>query len=126
MGRYAEQFQRSLADPEGFWAEAAREIDWYRAPTAVLDAGNPPFYRWFADGVMNTCHNALDRHVSGGRADQAALIYDSPVTGTCREYSYRELLEEVSRFAGVLRGLGVAAGDRVVIYMPMIPEAVVA
>jgi propionyl-CoA synthetase len=126
MGRYAEQFRRSLADPEGFWGEAARAIDWYRAPTAVLDAANPPFYRWFAGGVLNTCYNALDRHVLGGRADQTALIYDSPVTGTCRKFSYGELLEEVARFAGVLRGLGVGAGDRVVIYMPMIPEAAVA
>jgi propionyl-CoA synthetase len=126
MGRYAEEFHRSLADPEGFWGEAAKEIDWYRAPKVVLDASNPPFYRWYPDGVLNTCFNALDRHVLGGRADQTALIYDSPVTGTCRKFSYRELLDEVARFAGVLSGLGVTAGDRVIIYMPMIPEAVVA
>ncbi|HJY71185.1 MAG TPA: AMP-binding protein, partial [Streptosporangiaceae bacterium] len=126
MGRYAEAFHRSLADPEGFWGEAARAIDWYLAPTRVLDASNPPFYRWFADGVLNTCFNALDRHVRDGRGDQAALIYDSPVTGTGRTYSYRELLEEVARFAGLLRDLGVNKGDRVIIYMPMIPEAVIA
>jgi propionyl-CoA synthetase len=126
MGRYAEEFHRSLADPGGFWGQAAKEIDWYRAPTTVLDAASPPFYRWFPDGMLNTCFNALDRHVLGGRADQAALIYDSPVTGTCRTFSYRELLEEVARFAGVLRGLGVAQGDRVIIYMPMIPEAATA
>jgi propionyl-CoA synthetase len=126
MGRYAEEFHRSLADPEDFWGQAARDIDWYRAPATVLDASNPPFYRWFPDGMLNTCFNAVDRHVLGGRADQAALIYDSPVTGTCRTLSYRELQEEVARFAGVLRGLGVAQGDRVVIYMPMIPEAVTA
>jgi propionyl-CoA synthetase len=107
MGRYAEAFQRSLADPEGFWGEAAKDIDWYTAPTQVLDASNPPFYRWFADGVLNTCFNALDRHVRDGRGEAAALIYDSPVTGTSRTYSYTELLDEVARFAGLLRDLGV-------------------
>ena len=126
MGRYAEAFHRSLADPEGFWGEAAQAIDWYTVPTQVLDVSNPPFYRWFADGVLNTCFNALDRHVRDGRGDQAALIYDSPVTGTGRTYSYRELLEEVARFAGLLRDLDVSAGDRVIIYMPMIPEALIA
>ncbi len=126
MGRYAEVFRQSLADPEGFWGEAAKAIGWYREPSVVLDASNPPFYRWFADGVLNTCFNALDRHVQGGRGSQPALIYDSPVTGTSRVFSYRELLDEVARFGGVLRGLGVGAGDRVIIYMPMIPEAVVA
>jgi propionyl-CoA synthetase len=126
MGRYAEVFRRSLTDPDGFWAEAAQAIDWYRAPTAVLDGSNPPFYRWFSDGVLNTCFNALDRHVRDGRGGQAALIYDSPVTGTVRTYTYAELLDEVARFAGVLRGLGVDRGDRVIVYMPMIPEAVIA
>jgi propionyl-CoA synthetase len=126
MGRYAEAFNKSLADPEAFWGEAARDIEWYQAPTVVLDGSNPPFYRWFADGVLNTCFNALDRHVRDGRGEQAALIYDSPVTDTQRTYTYRELLAEVARFAGVLRGLGVGTGDRVVIYMPMIPEAAIA
>jgi propionyl-CoA synthetase len=126
MGRYADAFRRSLTDPEGFWGEAAKGIDWYEEPTVVLDTSNPLFYRWFADGTLNTCFNALDRHVRDGRGGQAALIYDSPVTGARRAFSYRELLDEVARFAGVLRGLGVGAGDRVVIYMPMIPEAVVA
>ncbi len=126
MGRYAEAFNRSLADPEGFWGEAAKDIDWYKAPTQVLDASNPPFYHWFADGVMNTCFNALDRHVRSGRGAQAALIYDSPVTGTQRTYTYQELLNEVARFAGLLRDLDVGAGDRVIIYMPMIPEAAIA
>src|SRR5215470_7029723 len=126
QGRYADAFRQSLADPEGFWGAAAKAIDWYREPTAVLDASNSPFSRWFAGGVLNTCYNALDRHVRGGRADQAALIYDSPVTGTCRTFSYQQLLEEVARFGGVLAGLGAAKGDRVVIYMPMIPEAVIA
>ena len=126
MGDYAKAYQRSLTDPEGFWGAAAQGIDWYQAPNLVLDASNPPFYRWLSDGVMNTCFNALDRHVAGGRGDQAALIYDSPVTGGTRRYSYAELLDEVARFAGVLTGLGVSRGDRVVIYLPMIPQALVA
>ena len=126
MGLYAEEFHRSLADPEGFWGEATRDIDWYQAPTVVLDRSRAPFYRWFTDGVLNTCFNALDRHVRSGRGDQAALIYDSPVTSSQRTYTYAELLDEVARFAGVLRGLGVGKGDRVIIYMPMIPEAAIA
>jgi propionyl-CoA synthetase len=126
MGSYAQAFRRSIDDPEGFWGEAVKGIDWYRQPTVVLDKSNPPFYRWFADGVLNTCFNAVDRHVRDGRGGQAALIYDSPVTGTSRTFTYRELLDQVARFAGVLRGLRVEAGDRVVIYMPMIPEAVIA
>jgi propionyl-CoA synthetase len=126
MGRYAEAFDRSMTDPQAFWGEAARGIDWYQAPDVVLDASNPPFYRWFAGGVMNTCFNALDRHVRSGRGDQAALIYDSPVTGTQRTYTYSELLDEVARFAGLLRSLEVGQGDRVIIYMPMIPEAPIA
>ncbi len=126
MGRYAEAFRQSLDDPEGFWASAVRGIDWDRQPTVVLDRSRPPFYRWFADGVLNTCFNAVDRHVRDGRGDQAALIYDSPVTGTGRTFTYRELQDHVARFAGVLRGLGTGKGDRVVIYMPMIPEAVIA
>jgi propionyl-CoA synthetase len=126
MGGYAEAYRRSLDDPEGFWGEVAAQIDWHRAPATILDASNPPFYRWFSDGVMNTCFNALDRHVARGRGDQAALIYDSPVTGVTRRYTYAELLDEVATFAGVLACLGVERGDRVVIYMPMIPQAVVA
>jgi propionyl-CoA synthetase len=126
MGRYAEVFRRSLADPEGFWGEAAKGVEWYREPTVVLDASNPPVYRWFADGILNTCFNALDRHVRDGRGGQLALIHDSPVTGACRTFTYGELLDQVALFAGVLRGLGVSVGDRVIIYLPMIPEAVVA
>jgi propionyl-CoA synthetase len=126
MGRYEDAFRRSLTDPAGFWAEAARAIDWYTEPETILDDSNPPFYRWFRGGTLNTCHNTLDRHVAGGRADQLALIYDSPVTGTKRGYTYRELRDETAKFAGVLKALGVQKGDRIVIYMPMIPEAVVA
>src|SRR6202451_2620832 len=126
MGRYTEAFRQSIEDPEGFWGGAVQGIDWYRQPAVVLDRSSPPFYRWFSGGVLNTCFNAVDRHVRDGRGDQAALIYDSPVTGASRALTYRQLLDEVARFAGVLRGLGTGAGDRVVIYMPMIPEAVVA
>jgi propionyl-CoA synthetase len=126
MGAYAELFRRSLEDPEGFWGEAAGLIDWVERPERVLDRADPRFPRWFAGGRMNTCANALDRHVDAGRGERAALVYDSPVTGTVRSLSYRELRDEVARFAGVLAGLGVGKGDPVVIYMPMVPEAVVA
>ncbi|MDP6785731.1 MAG: propionyl-CoA synthetase [Rhodospirillales bacterium] len=125
--RYDEAYARSLQDPEGFWGEAADDIHWYKRWDKVFDDSNAPFYRWFAGGMVNTCFNALDRHVDEGRGDQAALIYDSPVTGnTVKTFTYRELRDQVARFAGVLRGLGVVAGDRVVIYMPMVPEAIVA
>src|SRR5712691_1111595 len=126
MTGYADAFGRSLADPDGFWGEAGQVIDWYQRPTTLLDASGAPFYRWFTGGVLNTCFNAVDRHVRDGRGGQAALIYDSPVTGASRTLTYRQLLDEVARFAGVLRGLGTVPGDRVVIYLPMIPEAVVA
>ncbi len=126
MGGYRDMFNASIADPAVFWADAARAVTWTREPQRVLDDSNPPFYRWFPDGELNTCANALDRHVDGGRAERPALIYDSPVTGSQRTYTYRELLDETARFAGVLRALGVQKGDRVVIYMPMIPEAVIA
>jgi propionyl-CoA synthetase len=126
MGRYRETYDRSISDPEGFWRDQADLVDWGRRPRQVLDAANPPFYRWYPDATLNTCYNALDRHVVDGRAEQPALIYDSPVTGSKRTYTYAELLEQVAAFAGALRALGVGHGDRVVIYMPMIPEAVVA
>ncbi len=126
MVGYRELYDASIEDPETFWASAARAVTWTREPRHILDDSNPPFYRWFPDGELNTCANALDRHVAGGRAEQTALIYDSPVTATTRTYSFAELLDETSRFAGALRGLGVAKGDRVVIYMPMVPEAVIA
>jgi propionyl-CoA synthetase len=126
MGRYEDAFRRSLTDPAGFWAEAARAIDWYQEPQVILDDSNPPFYRWFRGGTLNTCHNAVDRHVEAGRGDQHALIYDSPVTGTKRTFTFAQLRDETARFAAVLASLGVVKGDRVVVYMPMIPEAVVA
>ena len=115
-----------VKDPEGFWAEAGEAIHWYQRWNRVLDGSRPPFYRWFPGAEVNTCYNALDWHVEHGRADQPALIYDSPVTGTIKHFTYRELRDEVARFAGALAGLGVGKGDRVIIYMPMVPEAVVA
>jgi propionyl-CoA synthetase len=124
--RYDAAFRQSLEDPDAFWGEAARAIDWNTPPPRVLDADHPPFYRWFTGGSLNTCYNAIDRHVAAGRGDQAAVHYDSPVTRARRTITYAALLDEVSRFAGVLCGLGVEKGDRVVVYLPMVPEAVVA
>jgi propionyl-CoA synthetase len=126
VGTYDDIFRASTDDPEAFWLGAAEAIDWSKAPSRALDGSNPPFYRWFPDGELNVCHNALDRHIDAGRGEQAALIYDSPVTGTQRTYTYMQLRDEVARFAGVLAGLGVGHGDRVVIYMPMVPEAAIA
>ena len=126
MGSYELAFRRSIDDPEGFWGAAADAVSWDRRPTVVLDERRPPFSRWYPDGELNTCANALDRHVAAGRGGQPALVYDSPVTGTVRTLTYAELRDEAARFAGVLRGLGVERGDRVVVYMPMVPEAVVA
>ena len=126
MGRYEEVYRHSLEDPEAFWAEAAAAIDWDAPWERVLDDSRAPFYRWFSGGRLNTCHNALDRHVEGGRGDQLALVYDSPVSGTAAAFTYRELRDEVARFAGALAAQGVERGDRVVLYMPMVPEAVVA
>jgi propionyl-CoA synthetase len=123
---YRELFNASIENPQRFWADAATAITWTTPPQRVLDDTKPPFYRWFPDGEMNTCTNALDRHVADGRGDAPALIYDSPVTGRQHTYSYAALLDRTARFAGVLRVLGVGKGDRVVIYMPMIPEAVIA
>ncbi|MGI5237372.1 propionyl-CoA synthetase [Dactylosporangium sp. CA-139066] len=126
MGVYRDTYRQSLEDPEWFWRDAASGVDWDRMPMRVLDADRPPFYRWFPDAELNTCYNALDRHVVNRRGDTLALVYDSPVTGSVRRYTFRQLLDEVARFAGALRGLGVGKGDRVVIYMAMVPEAVVA
>jgi propionyl-CoA synthetase len=124
VGAYAQTYQRSLADPEGFWLEAAGLIDWTVAPTAAVDSSNPPFYRWYPDGELNTCANALDRHVGQGHGERTALIWDSAMVPATRSFTYRELRDEVARVAGALAGLGVSRGDRVVVYMPMVPEAV--
>ncbi|MGD8452842.1 MAG: propionyl-CoA synthetase [Phycisphaerae bacterium] len=119
-------YRQSIEAPDQFWGQAAEDIHWFKKWDRVLDDSRKPFYRWFAGGELNTCYNALDYHVENGRADQLALIYDSPVTGTTRKFTYRELRDLVARFAGVLTAQGITKGDRVLIYMPMIPEAVVA
>ncbi|MBT4890775.1 MAG: propionyl-CoA synthetase [Rhodospirillales bacterium] len=125
--RYQEEYDRSIQDPEGFWGDAAKEIDWIKPWDKVLDSSNKPFYRWFSGAQCNTCYNALDRHVEAGRGDTTALIYDSPVTGgTKKTYTYSELRDEVALFAGVLAAQGVSKGDRVIVYMPMIAEAAIA
>jgi propionyl-CoA synthetase len=125
MDTYREVYRRSLEDQEGFWLEAAAAIDWDRPPTRALDDANPPLFRWFPDGVLNTCWNAVDRWVEAGRGEQAAIVYDSPVTGSVSTLTYDELRDAVARCAGALRTLGVEKDDRVVVYMPMVPEAVV-
>jgi propionyl-CoA synthetase len=124
--KYEEAFKESLQHPEVFWGRAAEEIAWYKKWDQVLDTSNPPFALWFLGGEINTCYNAVDRHVEGGLGEQPALIYDSPVTNTVLTYTYAQLQDRVSRIAGFLTSLGVTKGDRVVIYMPMIPEAAMA
>ncbi|RLC27734.1 MAG: propionyl-CoA synthetase, partial [Deltaproteobacteria bacterium] len=123
---YYEAFESSIKTPEKFWATAAEDCHWYKKWDKVLDDSNKPFYRWFTGGQVNTCYNALDYHIENGRGDQTALIYDSPVTGTVRKYSYKELRDQVAGFAGALAAMGLQKGDRVLIYMPMIPEAAIA
>ncbi|WP_439365597.1 propionyl-CoA synthetase [Bradyrhizobium sp. DASA03005] len=123
---YHEVHARSLADPEGFWAEAAKDIDWIEPAKQIFDPSQGTYGRWFAGGVVNTCYNALDRHVERGRADQVALIHDSPLTGSVTKLTYAELLNEVQALAAIMQDFGVAKGDRVILYMPMVPEAVVA
>lgn len=124
--RYHEVHARSLADPAGFWADAAKEIDWIEPPTRIFDPSQGTYGRWFAGGVVNSCYNALDRHVERGRADQVALIHDSPLTNSVTKFTYAELLSEVQALAAVMQDFGVVKGDRVILYMPMVPEAVVA
>ncbi len=125
--RYQEEYDRSINDPEGFWADAAKDIDWIKPWDTVLDRSNKPFYRWFSGAECNTCYNALDRHVEAGRGDATALIYDSPVTGNTKQtFTFSQLRDEVALFAGVLVDQGVVKGDRVIIYMPLIPQASIA
>jgi len=126
MGDYAKAYKKSMEDPQGFWGEAAEDINWIKPWQKVLDDSNKPFYRWFTGGELNTCYNALDRHIIDGRGDQTAIIYDSPVTDTKKKFSYNELRDEVALCAGALKNLGVEKGDRVIVYMPMIPEAAIA
>ena len=123
---YANTYAAWRNDPEAFWMGAAQQIAWDRAPTKALFAENAPMYEWFSDGLVNTCYNAVDRHVDAGRGDQAAIIYDSPVTGSQRTLTYSQLRDEVAGFAGGLAAQGVGKGDRVLIYMPMVAEAIVA
>jgi len=122
---YAEEYRASIDNPQAFWEEKARALDWYRPASEVLSRDEHGIDHWFADGELNTCHLALDFHVDNGRAEQTALIYDSPVTGQQRKYSFRELRDEVALCAGMLKNHGVVKGDRVVIYLPMIPEALI-
>ncbi|MCB1354566.1 MAG: propionyl-CoA synthetase [Rhodobacteraceae bacterium] len=123
---YRDVYEGWKSDPEGFWLKAADTIDWLTPPTKALDDTNPPLYGWFADGVCNACHNAVDRHVEAGNGDRVAIIYDSPITGAKGKLTYAELLEQTSRLAGALSAKGVGKGDRVIVYMPMVPEALVA
>ena len=126
MESYAQIYRDATLDRAGFWLDAATAIDWVKAPKTGLDERNPPFYRWFPDGEINSCFNAVDRHVLAGRGGQNAIIYDSPITGHKSTLTYAELQQQTAKFAGMLANLGVAKGDRVIIYMPMIPQAVVA
>src|SRR5437773_6405224 len=124
--RYAEVHARSLSDPEGFWGEAAQQIDWIEPAKKVFDPAMGLYGRWFGGAVVNTCYNALDRHVAAGRGDQLALIHDSPLAGTVSRFTYAEMLKEVQTLAAVMADFGVVKGDRVILYMPMVPEAMVA
>ena len=126
MSDYQRAYEQSLSDPAGFWGEAAKLVKWDKAPKVILDDSNIPLYRWFADGMLNTCYNALDRHVIDCRADQPAVIHESAITGKSSILTYAQMLEKTARFAGALRMAGVEKGDRVVIYMPMVPEALIA
>src|SRR5712672_718103 len=124
--RYHQVHTRSLADPEGFWGEAARDIDWIEPAKKIFDPASGLYGRWFGGAVVNTCYNALDRHVANGRAGQVALIHDSPLAGSVTKFTYAQMLHEVKTLAAVMQDFGVAKGDRVILYMPMVPEAVVA
>lgn len=126
MGNYLDHHQRSLAEPSDYWLEVANDVHWYRKPTQGVDTSNSPFNTWFADGEINACYNAIDVHVANGRGEQVALIHDSPVTDSHKTLTYSELLDQISRFAGALKSYGAVKGDRVMIYMPMIPEALIA
>jgi len=126
MTNYQSAYAQSMADPNEFWGNAAKLVKWDKTPKVILDDSNPPLYRWFSDGMLNTCYNALDRHVIDGRADQPAVIHESAITGKSSTLTYAQMLEKVARFAGALRMAGVEKGDRVVIYLPMVPEALIA
>lgn len=124
--KYQDIYQRSIKDAAGFWSDIAKDVFWYKKPTKILNSENPPFYKWFQDGVTNTCYNAVDLHVKNGNGKKIAIIYDSPITNSQKKISYEQLMEKVSIFAGALANQGIKKGDRVIIYMPMIPEAAIA
>ncbi|MEO8985198.1 MAG: AMP-binding protein, partial [Rhodanobacter sp.] len=126
VGNHAKAYAAAQADPARFWAEIADGIDWSKRWDRVIDDSRKPFYRWFTGGELNTCYNCVDRHVEQGRAEQLALVYDSPLAGTQRKITFRELRDLTAQCAGALTDMGVGKGDTVVIYMPMVPEAVVA
>ena len=123
---YHSIYESWRADPEKFWMDAAKNIDWHKKPTFALNHSNAPLYEWYTDSFVNTCFNAVDRHVKNGRADQTAIIYDSPVTEKQLHFTYKDLLEKTSLLAGALINKGITKGDRVIIYMPMVPEAIIA
>ena len=122
---FKEIYHSSIKNPEKFWQEVSEDIFWFKKPTRILNKSKPPFYKWFEDGITNTCYNALDVHIENGRGDKTALIYDSPITDNKKKFTYKELREKVSKFASTLQNQGIKKGDRVIIYMPMIPEAVI-
>jgi len=124
--KYQEIYQRSIKDAKGFWSEVANDIFWYKKPTKILNSDNPPFYKWYQDGITNTCYNAIDLHVKNGNGEKIAIIYDSPITNSQKKITYAQLKDQVSIFAGALVNQGIKKGDRVIIYMPMIPEAAIA
>ncbi len=124
--KFSEIYLNSIKNPEEFWKKVSDDIFWFKKPTKILNQSNSPFYKWYEDGVTNTCYNALDVHIDKGRGDRTALIYDSPITGNKSKFTYQELRDKVSKFAGGLQNQGINKGDRVIIYMPMIPEAVIA
>ena len=124
--KYQEIYNKSLQDPQGFWSEIANDVFWYKKPTKILNSDNPPFLKWFEDGITNTCYNAVDLHVENGNGNKSAIIYDSPITNSKKKITYSELKDQVSIFAGALKKQEINKGDRVIIYMPMIPEAIIA
>ena len=126
QGKYKEIYDSSIVKKENFWKEVAENIFWYKKPSKILNSNNPPFYKWYEDGTTNTCYNAIDFHIDNGRGEKLAIIYDSPITGSKKTFTYNQLKEKVSLFAGALKNQGIKKGDRVIIYMPMIPEAVIA
>ena len=119
--KYDQIYQKSLRDKEAFWSEVANDTFWYKKPSKILNSDNPPFYKWYEDGITNTCYNAVDFHVKNGNGKKLAIIYDSPITNSQKKITYNELKEQVSIFAGALVNEGIKKGDRVIIYMPMIP-----